>query len=102
MKEITLKELQTAIAAIDHKNHAADQYFYKLAEEVGELAKAIRKGRRLESCGGIKGTVEEELYDVLYYTVCLANILEIDLTACAALKEKLNAEKYGRKCIFEV
>ena len=49
MKEITLKELQTAIAAIDHKNHAADQYFYKLAEEVGELAKAIRKGRRLES-----------------------------------------------------
>ena len=59
MKEITLKELQTAIAAIDHKNHAADQYFYKLAEEVGELAKAIRKGRRLESCGGIKGTVEQ-------------------------------------------
>ena len=43
MNEITLRELQKAIATIDHKNNATDQYFYKLAEEVGELAKVIRK-----------------------------------------------------------
>lgn len=102
MNEITLRELQKAIATIDHKNNATDQYFYKLAEEVGELAKVIRKDQRLENYDGIKGTVEEELYDVLYYTVCLANILEIDLTECAVLKEKLNAEKYGRKSIFNM
>lgn len=43
MNEITLKELQKAITKIDHKNNAIDKYFYKLTEEVGELAKVIRK-----------------------------------------------------------
>ena len=51
--------------------------------------------------GDIKGTIEEELYDVLYYTIYLANLYGIDLTQCAMLKEKLNSEKYGRKSIFE-
>ena len=101
MSEITLENLQKAIAKIDHKNNAIDKYFYKLTEEVGELAKVIRKDKRLESSECIKDTVEEELYDVLYYVVCLANMYEIDLTKCAILKEKLNSEKYGRKSIFD-
>lgn len=49
----------------------------------------------------IKGTIEEELSDVLYYIVCLANINDIDLQECLYLKEKLNCEKYNRKNIFE-
>lgn len=101
MSEITLENLQKAIAKIDHKNNAIDKYFYKLTEEVGELAKVIRKDKRLENSDSIKDTVEEELYDVLYYIICLANMYEIDLTQCAILKEKLNSEKYGRKSIFD-
>ena len=101
MNEITLKELQNAITKIDHKNNAIDKYFYKLTEEVGELAKVIRKDKRLANSETIKDTVEEELYDVLYYVICLANMYEIDLTQCAILKEKLNSEKYGRKSIFD-
>lgn len=101
MNEITLKELQKAITKIDHKNNAIDKYFYKLTEEVGELAKVIRKDKRLANSETIKDTVEEELYDVLYYVICLANMYEIDLTQCAILKEKLNSEKYGRKSIFD-
>lgn len=49
----------------------------------------------------VKDTIEEELYDVLYYVICLANMYEIDLTQCAILKEKLNSEKYNRKSIFD-
>ena len=101
MNEITLENLQKAIEKIDHKNNAIDKYFYKLTEEVGELAKVIRKDKRLENSDSIKDTVEEELYDVLYYIICLANMYEIDLTKCAILKEKLNSEKYGRKSIFD-
>jgi len=101
MNEITLKELQKAITKIDHKNNAIDKYFYKLTEEVGELAKVIRKNKRLANSETIKDTIEEELYDVLYYIICLANMFEIDLTQCAILKEKLNAEKYNRKSIFD-
>ena len=101
MKEMALKEFQRAITKIDHKNNATDKYFYKLAEEVGELAKVIRKDKRLANSETIKDTIEEELYDVLYYVICLANMYEIDLTQCAILKEKLNSEKYGRKSIFD-
>jgi len=101
MSEITLENLQKAIAKIDHNNNAIDKYFYKLIEEVGELAKVIRKDKRLENSDSIKDTVEEELYDVLYYIICLANMYDIDLTECAILKEKLNSEKYGRKSIFD-
>ena len=101
MNEITLKELQKAITKIDHKNNAIDKFFYKLTEEVGELAKVIRKDKRLANSETIKDTIEEELYDVLYYVICLANMYEIDLTQCAILKEKLNSEKYNRKSIFD-
>lgn len=101
MSEITLENLQKAIKKIDHKNNAIDKYFYKLTEEVGELAKVIRNDKRLKNSDSIKNTVEEELYDVLYYIICIANMYEIDLTKCAILKEKLNSEKYGRKSIFD-
>lgn len=101
MKKISINELQNLIKKIDHKNNAIDKYFYKLSEEVGELAQAIRKNRRLSESDSIKGTIEEELYDVLYYTVCLANMYDINLEECMFLKEQLNAEKYNRKSIFE-
>ena len=101
MENITLKKLQKSISKVDHTNNAIDKYFYKLTEEVGELAKAIRKDLRLNNSDSIKETVEEELYDVLYYVVCLANMMDIDLEECAKLKEKINVEKYNRTNIFE-
>lgn len=101
MKDLTIRNLQDSIAKINHKNNSVDKYFYKLAEEVGELAKVIRKDKRLKDSNAIKDTIEEELYDVLYYVVCLANIYDIDLEKCAILKEELNSKKYDRKSIFE-
>ena len=101
MSNISISDLQRLVKRIDHKNNLIDKYFYKLSEEVGELAKAIRNDVRLENSENIKGTIEEELYDVMYYVVCLANMYDIDLEQCAILKEKLNAEKYNRKSIFD-
>ena len=99
--ELTIRKLQECIKSIDHKNNLNDKYMLKLMEEVGELAEVIRKNKRMEKGESIKGTIEEELQDVLYYIVCLANINDIDLQECIELKEKLNCEKYNRKNMFE-
>ena len=45
----------------------------------------------------IKGTIEEELSDVLYYVVMIANTYDIDLEECFRLKEEYNAKRYGHK-----
>lgn len=100
-KDITIKELQEKILTIDNTPNATDKYFQKLVEEVGEVSRAMRKDIRLNETNNIKGTLEEELYDVLYYTICMANMYNIDLQECAILKEKLNSEKYNRPSIFE-
>lgn len=99
--DLTIKRLQEYIKNIDHKNNSNEKYMLKLMEEVGELAEVIRKNKRMEKGKTIKGTIEEELQDVLYYVVCLANINNIDLQECIELKEKLNCEKYNRKNMFE-
>lgn len=101
MENINISELQKLIKQIGHKNNSVDKYFYKLSEEIGELAKAIRHNERMDENKNIKGTIEEELYDVLYYVICLANTYDIDLEQCVVLKEQLNAKKYNRKSIFD-
>lgn len=102
MKEdLTIRKLQDCIKNIDHKNNSNDKYMLKLMEEVGELAEVIRKNKRMEKGQTIKDTIEEELQDVLYYVVCLANINDIDLQECIYLKEKLNCEKYKRQNMFD-
>lgn len=72
------------------------RYFLKLIEEVGELSEVIRKNKRMED-NFIKGTIEEELSDVLYYVLVIANTYDIDLEECFRMKEDLNRERYGYK-----
>jgi len=99
-KDLTIRKLQECIKNIDHKNNMNDKYMLKLMEEVGELAEAVRKNKKMQDDQNIKGTIEEELQDVLYYIVCLANVNDIDLQQCIYLKEKINCEKYNRKNMF--
>lgn len=91
---LTLGALQRHIRAKDHNPEAKDAYFLKLVEEVGELAEVLLSGQRMEEAS-IKGTLEEELYDVLYYVAALANIYDIDLESCCRLKEAINLRRYG-------
>lgn len=96
IKEISINKLQKHIKSKDFNPELKHGYFLKLIEEVGELSEAIRKKQRLKE-GKIKGTIEEELYDVLYYTLALANIYDINLEECINLKEKINKERYSEK-----
>ena len=94
-ENITIKHLQQFIKAKDYKPELKEGYFLKLVEEVGELAEVIGKNQRYLGDGSktIKGTIEEELYDVLYYVIALANVFDVDLEECCRLKEEINEER---------
>lgn len=95
MNSMTIKELQTLIKARDFNPELKAGYFMKLVEEVGELSEVIRKDKRFR--GGdakeVKGTIHEELYDVLYYVLALANVYEVDMEEAVTLKEELNKKR---------
>lgn len=99
MKELTVKEMQKYLREKYKRTKPEEleniqRYFLKLIEEVGELAEVIRKNKRMED-NYIKGTIEEEISDVLYYTLMIANIYKIDLESCFRIKEELNQIRYG-------
>lgn len=89
-----LKEKYKIIKPEEMNN--TQRYFLKLIEEVGELAEVIRKDRRMND-ENIKGTIEEELSDVLYYVLMIANTYDIDLETVFRLKEELNSKRYNYK-----
>ena len=97
MESYSLKELQAYIHQNDSRPKNKQAYFFKLVEEVGELSEAIRKGSRLAETGSIKGTIEEELYDVLYYVLALANFYEIDMEEAMRLKEEFIKQKNAKR-----
>lgn len=91
---VTIRYLQKYIRAKDYHEDPGREYFLKLAEEVGELGKAILKDARAQDDIHIKGTIEEELWDVIYYVLALANLYDVDLEKVIPVKEALNNEKY--------
>ena len=95
MNHITIYGLQQYIKAKDYRPNQKKDYFIKLSEEGGELAKAILKNTTPADSATFKGSIEEELYDVVYYALAIANIYDIDLETWIPVKEKLNDEKYG-------
>ena len=94
-----LSELQHLFRQIHFQPTQKQEYFLKLVEEVGELSEAILKNKpkdEKENQDQIKGTIAEELYDVLCYVVYLANAYDIDLESTHELKEQENQVKYNR------
>lgn len=96
MSNLSLVAFQAYVRSKDNHPHLKLEYLQKLIEEVGELAKAMRKNIRHTQTQDIKGTLEEELYDVLYYIVALSNVYEVDLESVMQLKEPISAAKYGQ------
>lgn len=92
MSNIAIKYLQEIIKNKDYNPELKQEYFLKLIEEVGELSEVIRKNKRMKG-NKIKGTIEEKLYDVLYYNLVLVNAYDINLEECFYLKEELNRKK---------
>ena len=65
-----------------------------LLEEVGELAKAIRKERgfRIDASSHV-GSIQEELADIVWVSVAIANLYEVDLESAFIAKEELNHQR---------
>jgi len=99
---ITVKYLQNYIKAKDYRPELSKDYFLKLAEEVGELSRAMRKGLKADDGGDIIGTVDEELWDVIYYALAIANIYGIDLERVIKEKSEISEIKYPSGIKFEL
>lgn len=66
-----------------------------MVEEVGELARALRKREKLVRHGSYGNSNEaHELADVFLYVVHMANILGLDLANVVREKEFINVEKF--------
>jgi NTP pyrophosphatase (non-canonical NTP hydrolase) len=94
--EPTLRVLQEYLATVCQERgwtkDSPSEKFVLFVEEVGELAKAIRKRVRLYDETAAKQTfaLEEEFADVLGYLLDLANCYGVDLEAAFRAKEKIN------------
>lgn len=97
----SIKYLQDYIKANDYKPELVKDYFLKLSEEVGELSSALRKEILYENSENIKGTVDEEIWDVIYYALAIANCYDIDIEKVIKLKEEINNKKYNSPVKFE-
>ena len=97
----TIKYLQTFIKAKDYNPELAKDYFLKLSEEVGELSRAMRKGLKAPNANEIKGTIDEELWDVIYYALAIANIYDVDIEHVIKVKSEMNESRYPSNVKFE-
>ncbi len=95
----TLPELQQYMDEIcKERGWTKDSYaekFLLFTEEIGELAKAIRKTQGLyqEKAKQKHLELEEEFADVLSYLLDLANYFQVDLEAAFREKEQVNSAR---------
>lgn len=95
----TLNDLQHYIADVcQERGWAKDspsEKFVLFIEEVGELAKAMRKAAGLyaEQAKPRDMSLEEEFADVLSYLLDLANCFQIDLDRAFREKEEINRSR---------
>ena len=97
----TIKYLQTFIREKDYHPELLKDYFLKLSEEVGELALAIRKNLKAPDAEHIIGTIDEELWDVMYYALAIANLYDIDMEQVIKTKAEMNQSRYPSVVKFE-
>lgn len=76
------------------EEETASQVFTLLVEEVGELAKAIRKVNGQKTGAHSRGhNLSEEAAEVFWLLLHLCNILDINLAAAFAAKEAKNQDR---------
>lgn len=98
MKDFTLEQYQQLVQKLaverGFDKETPAEVFTLLVEEVGELAKAMRKqnGMKVDETSR-KHDTEEEAADVLWLLLDLCNRLDIDLAAAFEAKEQKNATR---------
>ncbi len=101
-KNATLKELQGYAQAFckekgfDNDKDTSLKDFLLFSEEVGELAKCIRKveGIRIEKTKQNNVRLEEEFADVFHYLLNLANRYNVDLEEAFQEKALVNQARH--------
>lgn len=103
MQDKSMKELQQDVDA--YISQFKEGYFSPLAlmarltEELGELAREINHyyGEKKKKSTEPEKTVDEELGDLLFVVICMANSLHIDLTtALDRVLDKFNTRDRDR------
>jgi NTP pyrophosphatase (non-canonical NTP hydrolase) len=95
----TLKQLQSYLAQVVQERgwtkDSTSEKFMLFIEEVGELAKAMRKAAGLyeEQAKARTISLEEEFADVLSYLLDLANRFDVDLEQAFRAKEAINQSR---------
>jgi NTP pyrophosphatase (non-canonical NTP hydrolase) len=95
----TVKDLQRYLAEVCQERgwtkDSPTEKFMLFAEEVGELAKAMRtaSGLYAESAKPRDMSLEEEFADVLSYLLDLANCFGVDLERAFREKEMINESR---------
>lgn len=87
MSNLTIKEMQREVD--QYISQFKEGYFppmsliVRLAEELGELAREVNHefGEKKKKSTEDPGSIQEEIGDVLYCLVCLANSLDVDMEA---------------------
>ena len=80
---ISIAYLQSYIKSKEYHPELVKDYFLKLAEETGELARAM-------------------LWDIMYFVLAIANCYGIDLEAVIPRKEAINHVRYPGPAPFEL
>lgn len=103
LPSMQLKELQTYIGEVikqrGFSDESAQDLMLLMVEEVGELAKALRKfiGLKIDQKKAASYTsVEEEIADVFFYLLDLCNVLNIDLFTALKNKELKNEQRFWK------
>ena len=99
-KDNTLNEIQAYIKqVIDIRGFSTqpiEQTLLMLTEEVGELAKAIRKhatNMNVDSNKEYKISIEEEVADIFIVLTSICNRLDINMEEGILNKEKINIQR---------
>ena len=107
-EDMTIKEFQFLIKHIE-QGSLKDEEIGKNPEDKKEnsrrlilklIEENVRKNIRYDG-GNIKGTIEEELFDIFYYIAAIANDYGIDLEDIFYIKDKVNIVKYKREFTIE-
>jgi len=99
MKSLTLSQLQQYVkettARRGFDKESIEEKMILFVEEIGELARAIRKQKNIKMSADTKqANLAEELADCLFYLLDIANNLGIDLETAFKNKEEKNKKRY--------
>jgi len=88
------KQMKQLVIERGFDRETVPEVFTLLVEEIGELAKAIRKsnGQKIDKAKK-QYDIEEELADIFWLLIDLCNRLDVDLAKAFAAKEKINEKR---------